>query len=402
MCSSDLTLARGGPEKTKSCILRLLPLLTPCLDMNDPTSTPRQIVPGRVQTSPTSPTSDSPPQGSQASPTSSWKKRVSTACLACKKSKRKVGGRPLTFHFRSSGPNRSNLLDMDTDMADNAAKCSGVPPCDNCRAFNRVCIFDESLDQRRRVAQKRTAEELNYHRDMLNDLFRVIRTADEPHALKLLEIIRKNATAEEIRAFIDETLIRLDGEGRGAGYGQAVQKLEDVRRTIDVEGADPSFRRKVMDIHYLCDEAPWKVPAKPWTSVTEDEDLVSHLVSLYFTWDYPFHAFLDRDVFLAHMARGREDSDFCSPFLVNALLANACVRSLLFCPVFPAWRLVLYWGEVIADRDETALLRVLRGVCRAGRLGDQGRGLFVGSGEAEGGGLSKAQSGVPAGDVAVV
>ncbi|KAF7172564.1 hypothetical protein CNMCM5623_004745 [Aspergillus felis] len=254
--------------------------------MNDPTSTPRQIVPGRLQTSPTSPTSDSNPQGSQVSPTSPWKKRVSTACLACKKSKR---------------------------------KCSGIPPCDNCRAFNRVCIFDESLDQRRRVAQKRTAEELNYHRDMLNDLFRVIRTADEPHALKLLEIIRKNATAEEIRAFIDETLIRLDGEG-----GQAVQKLEDVRRTIDVEGAGPSFRRKVMDIHYLCDEAPCKVPAKPWTSVTEDADLVSHLVSLYFTWDYPFHAFLDRDVFLAHMARGREDSDFCSPFLVNALLANAC------------------------------------------------------------------------------
>jgi hypothetical protein len=261
--------------------------------MNDPTSTPRQIVPGRLQTSPTSPTSDSSPKGSQVSPTSPWKKRVSTACLACKKSKR---------------------------------KCSGVPPCDNCRAFNRVCIFDESLDQRRRVAQKRTAEELNYHRDMLNDLFRVIRSADEPHALKLLEIIRKNATAEEIRAFIDETLIRLDGEG--AGYGQAVQKLEDVRRTIDVEGADPSFRRKVMDIHYLCDEAPCKVPAKPWTSVTEDSDLVSHLVSLYFTWDYPFHAFLDRDVFLAHMARGREDSDFCSPFLVNALLANACVSSL--------------------------------------------------------------------------
>jgi hypothetical protein len=154
---------------------------------------------------------------------------------------------------------------------------------------------------------------------MLNDLFRVIRTADEPHALKLLEIIRKNATAEEIRAFIDETLIRLDGEG------QAVQQLEDVRRTIDVEGAGPSFRRKVMDIHYLCDEAPCKVPAKPWTSVTEDADLVSHLVSLYFTWDYPFHAFLDRDVFLAHMASGREDSDFCSSFLVNALLANACV-----------------------------------------------------------------------------
>lgn len=104
-----------------------------------------------------------------------------------------------------------------------------------------------------------------------------------------------------------------------------VSKLEDVRQKLNVEGTGPSFRRKVMDIHFLCNEAPFKVPAKPWTSVTEDDDLVSHLVSLYFTWDYPFWTFLDRDVFLRHMARGDLESEFCSPFLVNAVLANACV-----------------------------------------------------------------------------
>jgi hypothetical protein len=80
-----------------------------------------------------------------------------------------------------------------------------------------------------------------------------------------------------------------------------------------------------MDIHYLCDEAPINVPVQPWTDVTRDSDLVSHLVSLYFTWDYPFNSFLDEGVFLRHMGNADLGSQFCSPFLVNALLSNACV-----------------------------------------------------------------------------
>lgn len=75
---------------------------------------------------------------------------------------------------------------------------------------------------------------------------------------------------------------------------------------------------------------PYRVPAEPWTTVTGDADLVSHLVSLYFTWDYPFHAFLDRDVFLNHMRKGNTMSEFCSPFLVNALLTNACVGLIFY------------------------------------------------------------------------
>ena len=80
------------------------------------------------------------------------------------------------------------------------------------------------------------------------------------------------------------------------------------------------------------------MPAKPWTDVTADSDLVSHLVSLYFTWDYPFNAFLDEGVFLKHMAGADLGSQFCSPFLVNALLSNACVSFL-----YPARVLSFEW-----------------------------------------------------------
>jgi hypothetical protein len=186
-------------------------------------------------------------------------------------------------------------------------------------------------------------------------LFKLIREANELHALQLLEIIRNNEPSDRIRAFIEETLSGLSkshvnlaltsGSTPGSISGstststsisaktetekETISKLEDMRNLINVEGSSPTIRRKVMDIHYLCDDAPCSVPAKPWTNVTQDADLVSHLVSLYFAWDWPLNAFLDQGVFLRHMARGDLGSEFCSPFLVNAVLSNACVSSFL-------------------------------------------------------------------------
>lgn len=242
-----------------------------------------------------------------------WKKRVSTACLACKKSKRKVSSY------------RSNI--KIHNLTTSPKQCSGTSPCTNCQTFKRVCIFDESLDQRRRVAAKRTADELSYHRDLLADLFKLVREANESHALHLLTIIRHNAPADEIRAYINETLDTLNRTGTSSDVKkeQTVAKLEDVRHLLNVEGSTPVFRRKVMDIHYLCDEAPCTVPAEPWTKVTADSDLVSHLVSLYFAWNWPHSAFLDKEVFLKHMRRAESGSEFCNAFLVNAVLSNACV-----------------------------------------------------------------------------
>ncbi|QQK43763.1 C6 transcription factor, putative [Penicillium digitatum] len=239
---------------------------------------------------------NSSPPAEEGKSSGTWKKRVSTACLACKKSKR---------------------------------KCSGTSPCANCQTFKRVCIFDESLDQRRRVAAKRTADELSYHRDLLSDLFKLVREANESDALHLLTIIRQNAPADEIRAYINEALASLTSStSTSAAHKQeTVAKLEDMRRLVNVEGTGPTFRRKVMDIHYLCDSAPCEVPAAPWTRVTADADLVSHLISLYFAWDWPFTAVLDKEVFVRHMRRGVLGSEFCSPFLVNAVLSNACYFS---------------------------------------------------------------------------
>ncbi|PKY00540.1 C6 transcription factor [Aspergillus campestris IBT 28561] len=296
-------------------------------------ASPRAIAPGP------SPTMDvgqgeSSAAGARSGRGSSPRRRVSVACTCCKKSKR---------------------------------KCSGVKPCDNCVANARVCLFDETLDNRRRVAAKRTSDNLTYFLELCHDLFRIMRSDDKIHGRRLMQFLHDGppinvardpgrpdeqpVRPEFLRAFLDEVLFDMgldpafpgedggvrsgSGGGGGGGTGAAVAQTQEMPADMDVEGPTPgptptpgpSSHPQVMDIHYLCNELLYRVPAAPWTSVTDNADLVSHLVSLYFTWDYPFNLFLDRDVFLRHMASGDLRSDLCSPFLVNALLTNACYYS---------------------------------------------------------------------------
>ncbi|KAB8336725.1 hypothetical protein FH972_021034 [Carpinus fangiana] len=77
----------------------------------------------------------------------------------------------------------------------------------------------------------------------------------------------------------------------------------------------------------LCDAPHLKVVARPWTTVTADDDLISHLVSLWFTWHPPFIAWIDQDLFVRDMQSGNPAAPFCSKFLVNAICAQACPYS---------------------------------------------------------------------------
>lgn len=100
----------------------------------------------------------------------------------------------------------------------------------------------------------------------------------------------------------------------------------------NAEDAMTQHERFCADVHSritlerLCDIPVLRVPAKPWTRVTEDDQLVSHLISLYFTWDHPLSQIIDQGMFIEHMNKGGARSEFCSPLLVNSVLAMACVR----------------------------------------------------------------------------
>jgi hypothetical protein len=64
------------------------------------------------------------------------------------------------------------------------------------------------------------------------------------------------------------------------------------------------------------------VPSK-WTTVNADDDLMRTFIHAYFLYEYDWFTFFHKDYFLDDMLAG--SSTFCSPLLVNAILAVGCV-----------------------------------------------------------------------------
>jgi hypothetical protein len=67
-------------------------------------------------------------------------------------------------------------------------------------------------------------------------------------------------------------------------------------------------------------------PSK-WTSISSDDVFLTRLLEAYFVYEFPLWPCFHKDHFLHDMTTG--NTDYCSPFLVNAILTAACVGSIL-------------------------------------------------------------------------
>lgn len=154
----------------------------------------------------------------------------------------------------------------------------------------------------------------------------------------MLSLIRSNASMHEIdhclqrlteEARSEEKAVSPDIEEMRTRVGAAIlqnMSSADAQRTSRKE-ARPLSSRNVLSVQRLIDTPIHHVQAAPWTRVTEDDHLVSHLVSLWATWDNAFPSGVVFELFLRDMRSQNLESSFCSPFLVNCILAAACPYS---------------------------------------------------------------------------
>ena len=195
-------------------------------------------------------------------------------------------------------------------------QCSGNVPCENCVKAQTTCQINEDGDRRRKHVLKRKLEIFEDKGNLLDRLIEVLQRVDDISALQLINLIRSHATLDEVRAFIDDILER--------------SKLEKTPELVDVCDSVRNFHATYnREAHEdPTDRALFQVPAYPWTTVTSDDAFVSHLISLWFTWSHPFLNWVDRDLFIQSMQSQDKESQFCSPCLVNTILADACVGCL--------------------------------------------------------------------------
>lgn len=220
-------------------------------------------------------------------------------------------------------------------------------------------MYDPSSDHRRKGVYKADIDNLknqnstlqtlieailNYPEDRVFDLVRQIRACDSLEDLADSILAENEAEAESpdsqgfdtaggsaegeqpmsLEAELSGKMGQLrieDGQVRFIGATSNLMFVPTARDE-DEEDEEEGGRRAL--------ELDEKNPITTWTKVTDNAELINHLVTMYFAWHYPYFTTLSKDLFYKEFVHGLRGSPhapgtvYCTPLLVNAMLALGC------------------------------------------------------------------------------
>ena len=201
--------------------------------------------------------------------------------------------------------------------------------------YSSPCYYDIDSDHRRKGALKRDIAQLKDELGAQNLILDSLKRASEADVDDIISLIRANpdesyeSIADIIRKMSLGTRPKLEIPGGTSSY-----KLEGELASLSAQPAlettgDLRQYGHTSNLFYSRPDEEQIFNAGDqmgsWTAVTNDEELINHLLELYFTWAHPFYLLFSEEVFY-HGLRDKK-LRYCTPLLVNAILALGCIYS---------------------------------------------------------------------------
>ena len=190
----------------------------------------------------------------------------------------------------------------------------------------------DSLKTKNSALQVLVQALLNYEEDNAFELVRQIRTCDN---LEDLAQIVEAKNRGEIEDLASDSPIYRDDSSQGR---QFEAELSGKMGDLMVDGS-VKFIGGTSNLIWLPEGSPSPHATFPlstgnvvrpreeaitsWTTVTQDKDLILHFMNMYFCWHYAYFTTLAKELFYRDFLTGTP-SHYCSPLLVNVMLALGC------------------------------------------------------------------------------
>ncbi|GLA93865.1 hypothetical protein AtubIFM57143_000717 [Aspergillus tubingensis] len=217
-----------------------------------------------------------------------------------------------------------------------------------CLSYSLYSVYDPNSDHRRKGVYKKDTDALRTKNTTLLTLIQALLNYEEEDAFDLVRQIRSCDNLEDVAQSIlgqgrgstagpddtaasgDEALTQTDQFESELAGKMSELVLDGSRKFIGgtsnliflPPGSELNEFRSSLGAQEL-DQGHGDYSVTRWTRVTQDERLISHLMTMYFTWHYPFFTTLSKDLFYRDYIRG-VPSQYCSTLLVNAMLALGC------------------------------------------------------------------------------
>lgn len=254
-----------------------------------------------------------------ADPANQKRRCVSTACIACRKRK---------------------------------SKCDGaLPSCAACASvYGTECVYDPNSDHRRKGVYREKTDSMKARNSTLQILIEAILNAAEEDVPAIVKKIRTCDSLDAVAESILKNELADDMDGDSASMDedyttdQPVEGERELARKMGelrLENGSVRYIGGTSHLIYLGDstELPdepesedclsGEDPTTSWTEATKDSQLIVHLINMYFDWHYPYFATLSKSLFYRDFLKGKPQGQprttvYCSPLLVNVILALGC------------------------------------------------------------------------------
>jgi hypothetical protein len=224
------------------------------------------------------------------------------------------------------------------------SQCSGErPTCSKCLTRGAICRYVESEARQ----AKRKYEDLRKRQTAHEEVFSLIKTLPEQDAVGLFRRIRDGGDVGTILRHVRDgdllVQLHLVPETRHRyelPYSRDIPASLLTSRSpyldsllynaISQHGSLEYQSEYVTPYHAAVFVEPRleKVMPSEWTTVCKDDTLMLGLLAAYFAHEYCLFPIFQKDYFLEDMAEPRtQQTPCCSPLLVNAMLAYACVST---------------------------------------------------------------------------
>ncbi|KAL4785555.1 fungal-specific transcription factor domain-containing protein [Aspergillus varians] len=298
--------------------------------------------------------SSSRAQGTSADNAPSSKRRcVSTACIACRRRKSKVTIASCGV-YESEWSNLSSVRWKSPELRRLLLRLSyhlyfNHTPTETRRlgGFGLISflgVYDPNSDHRRKGVYKKDTDTLRTKNSTLFTLIQAILNYEEEDAFDLVRQIRSCDNLEDVaQSLIDQekgpsvfsTGATISEDDNLTQTDQFESELAGKMSNLVLDGSR-KFIGGTSNLIFLppgselnefnpglSNGGDLEGSVVQWTKVTDDEHLISHLMTMYFTWHYPFFTTLSKELFYRDYIRG-VSSQYCSSLLVNTMLALGC------------------------------------------------------------------------------
>ncbi|KAH7029654.1 uncharacterized protein B0I36DRAFT_364166 [Microdochium trichocladiopsis] len=172
-------------------------------------------------------------------------------------------------------------------------KCdAGRPSCSKCGARRYECVYDTAPAERRSDALKRMLSDMESQRDAYKNLFDALQTKSEAEAAEIFRCVRRGADIAAIWRYVEDGDLLLQLR---LGSGDADTPVTGLPALLDDDPyLAPCHAAEIVDPGFGF------AKAAAWASVVDSYRFFVTLLKAYF------------------------QHQFCSPLLVNAVLAAAC------------------------------------------------------------------------------